>query len=63
MSRRFVLVGLMVLAQGSMLQLIMGTLLSAIFLLFQVQVYAQASRLVHTMWLRAVRPVGSARRR
>jgi len=37
MLRRFVLVGLMVLAQGSMLQLVMGTLLSAIFLLFQVQ--------------------------
>ena len=37
MLRRFVLVGLMVLAQGSMLQLIMGTLLSAVFLLFQVQ--------------------------
>ena len=37
MLRRFVLVGLMVLAQGSMVQLIMGTLLSAVFLLFQVQ--------------------------
>ena len=37
MLRRFVLVGLMVLAQGSMMQLVMGTLLSAIFLLFQVQ--------------------------
>ena len=37
MLRRFVLVGLMVLAQGSMLQLVMGTLLAAIFLLFQVQ--------------------------
>ena len=37
MLRRFVLVGLMVLAQGSMLQLVIGTLLSATFLLFQVQ--------------------------
>ena len=37
MLRRLVLVGLMVLAQGSMLQLVMGTLLSAVFLLFQVQ--------------------------
>ncbi len=37
MLRRFVLVGLMVLAQGSMLQLVIGTLLSAAFLLFQVQ--------------------------
>ena len=37
MLRRFVLVGCMVLAQGSMLQLVMGTLLSAIFLLVQVQ--------------------------
>ena len=37
MLRRFVLVGLMVLAQGSMVQLVMGTLLSAFFLLFQVQ--------------------------
>ena len=37
MLRRFVLVGLMVLAQGSMLQLVMGALLSAVFLLFQVQ--------------------------
>ena len=37
MARRFVLVGLMVLAQGSMMQLILGNLISAIFLLFQVQ--------------------------
>ena len=37
MLRRLVLVGLMVLAQGSMLQLLLGTLLSAAFLLFQVQ--------------------------
>jgi len=36
MLRRFVLVGLMVLVQGS-LQLLVGTLLSAAFLLFQVQ--------------------------
>jgi len=35
--RRFLLVGLMILAQGSMLQLVMGTLLASIFLLFQVQ--------------------------
>ena len=37
MLRRFVLVGVMVLAQDSMMQLIIGTLLSAAFLLFQVQ--------------------------
>ena len=37
MLRRLVLVGLMVLAQDSMLQIVMGTLLSAAFLLFQVQ--------------------------
>ena len=37
MLRRLVLVGLMVLAQDSMLQLIMGTCLAAMFLLFQVQ--------------------------
>ena len=37
MLRRFVLVGLMVLAKGSMLQLVTGTLLSAMFLFFQVQ--------------------------
>jgi len=37
MLRRLVLVGLMVLAQGSMLQLVVGTMLSAVFLLFQVQ--------------------------
>lgn len=37
MLRRFVLVGLMVLWQGSMLQIIVGTLLAAVFLLFQVQ--------------------------
>jgi hypothetical protein len=37
MGRRLVLVGLMVLAQGSMVQLLTGTLLSAAFLLFQVQ--------------------------
>ena len=37
MLRRFLLVGVMVLAQGSMLQLVIGTLLSAMFLLFQVQ--------------------------
>lgn len=37
MTRRLVLVGLMVLLQGSMLQIIIGTVLSAIFLLFQVQ--------------------------
>ena len=36
MLRRFVLVGLMVLAQDTMMQLIVGTLLSAAFLLFQV---------------------------
>jgi hypothetical protein len=45
MLRRLVLVGLMVLAQGSMLQLFVGTLLSAAFLLFQVQAspYVQLS--------------------
>ena len=37
MTRRFVLVGLMVLAQDSMMQLVVGTILSALFLLFQVQ--------------------------
>ena len=37
MLRRLVLIGLMVLAQDTMLQLLMGTLLSAAFLLFQVQ--------------------------
>jgi len=37
MLRRFVLVGLLVLAQGSIMQIIMGTLLAAAFLLFQVQ--------------------------
>ena len=37
MLRRFVLVGLMVLAQGSIAQIIAGTLLSAFFLLLQVQ--------------------------
>ena len=36
MLRRFVLVGLLVLAQGSIMQIIMGTLLAAAFLLFQV---------------------------
>ena len=35
--RRFVLVGVMVLGQGSMMQLVIGTLLAAVFLLFQVQ--------------------------
>ena len=35
-SRRFLLVGIMVLAQGSMMQLVFGTLFSAVFLLFQV---------------------------
>jgi len=43
MLRRFVLVGLMVLAQGSMVQLVMGTLLSAFFLLFQIQASPYAS--------------------
>ena len=37
MTRRFVLVGLMVLVQDSMMQLVIGTLLAAAFLLFQVQ--------------------------
>ena len=37
MLRRFVLVGLMVLAQDSIAQLILGALLSAIFMLFQVE--------------------------
>ncbi|KAL3909905.1 MAG: hypothetical protein SGPRY_009256, partial [Prymnesium sp.] len=37
MLRRFVLVGLMVLYQDTMMQLIVGSLLSAIFLLLQVQ--------------------------
>jgi len=37
MLRRLVLVGLMVLVQGSMMQIVVGTLLSAAFLLFQVQ--------------------------
>ena len=37
MLRRFVLVGLMVLMQDTMMQLVTGTLLSAAFLLFQVQ--------------------------
>jgi len=37
MLRRLVLVGVMVLAQGSMMQLIVGSLLAASFLLFQVQ--------------------------
>ena len=37
MLRRFVLVGMMVLAQGSMMQLILGILTSAAFMLFQVQ--------------------------
>jgi hypothetical protein len=37
MLRRFVLVGIMVLAQGSMRQLILGTIVATIFLLFQVQ--------------------------
>ena len=37
MSRRFVLVGIMVRAQGSMRQLIVGTVIANIFLLFQVQ--------------------------
>ena len=36
MLRRLVLVGLMVLMSGSMLQIILGTLFSAIFLLLQV---------------------------
>ena len=40
MMRRFVLVGLMVLARESMRQIIIGTLLSAIFLLFQVSIKA-----------------------
>ncbi len=45
MLRRFVLVGVMVLAQGSMMQLILGTLLSGGFLLYQVQAspYAEPS--------------------
>ena len=37
MLRRLLLVGVMVLAQGNMMQLIIGTLLAAVFLLFQVQ--------------------------
>ena len=37
MLRRFVLVGLMVLFQDTMMQLVVGTLLAAAFLLFQVQ--------------------------
>ena len=37
MLRRLVLVGMMVLAQGSMMQLVVGSLLAAAFLLFQVQ--------------------------
>ena len=37
MLRRFVLVGLMVLVQDTMMQLILGTLLATAFLLFQVQ--------------------------
>jgi hypothetical protein len=37
MLRRFLLVGLMVLAQGSMQQLVLGTLFSAVFLLLQVR--------------------------
>ena len=36
MIRRFVLVGLMVLVPG-MMQIVVGTLLSGVFLLFQVQ--------------------------
>lgn len=36
-SQRFVLVGLMVLYQDSMMQIFVGTLLAAGFLLFQVQ--------------------------
>ena len=36
MLRRFVLVGLMVLFQDTMMQLIIGTLLAGAFLLFQV---------------------------
>jgi hypothetical protein len=36
MAKRFVLVGVMVLAQGSMMQLIMGVLFAASFLLLQV---------------------------
>jgi hypothetical protein len=45
MLRRFILVGVMVLVQGTMMQLVMGTLLSAAFLLFQVQAqpYVQMS--------------------
>merc|ERR1712146_574987 len=37
MVRRLVLVGLMVLMQGSIMQIYMGILLSTIFLFFQVQ--------------------------
>ena len=37
MLKRFVLVGLMVLAQGNMIQIYAGTLVSAALLLFQVQ--------------------------
>ena len=37
MLRLFVLVGMMVLFQDTMMQLIVGTLLAAAFLLFQVQ--------------------------
>ena len=45
MGRRFVLVGLMVLVQGNLMQLIVGTVLSIAFLLFQVQAqpYAEMS--------------------
>ena len=38
MVRRLTLVGLLVLAQGTLLQLLMGTFLAALFLLLQVQV-------------------------
>ena len=37
MFRRFLLVGLMVLAQGSVMQVIIGALFAAVFLLLQVQ--------------------------
>ena len=37
MAKRFCLVGLMVLAQGNLIQIYVGTLVAAAFLLFQVQ--------------------------
>ncbi|KAL3926830.1 MAG: hypothetical protein SGPRY_003115 [Prymnesium sp.] len=52
MLRRFVLVGLMVLYQDTMMQLILATLLSAIFLLLQVQ--ASPYRKREDDWLASV---------